>query len=44
MGVITGSDQLSGPVLATIFLLIGAGFAALGYVVQGDAREEFGAA
>lgn len=44
MGAITGSDQLSVPVMATIFLLIGAGFAALGYVVQGDARDEFGTA
>lgn len=44
MGVITGSDELSVPVMATIFFLIGAGFAALGYIVQGDVRDEFGTA
>ena len=39
-GLITGSDELSVPVLATIFLLIAAGFVALGFVVQGDSVEE----
>jgi len=43
-GLITGSDELSVPVLATIFLLIAAGFVALGFVVQGDAVEEMKAA
>ncbi len=38
--LITGSDELSVPVLATIFLLIAAGFVALGFVVQGDSVEE----
>jgi hypothetical protein len=44
MGVISGSDELSTPVLATIFLLIAAGFVALGFVVQGDSVEEMSAA
>jgi hypothetical protein len=44
MVLITGSDELSVPVLATIFLLIAAGFVALGFVVQGDAGEEMSAA
>jgi peptidoglycan/LPS O-acetylase OafA/YrhL len=44
MGMITGSDELSVPVLATLFSLIAAGFIALGYVVQGDAGEELRAA
>ncbi len=44
MGAITGSDNLGVPIMATIFLLIGVGFAALGYVVQRDARDEFGTA
>jgi hypothetical protein len=43
-GLITGSDELSVPVLATIFLLIAAGFVAIGFVVQGDAVEEMRAA
>ena len=43
-GLITGSDELSVPVLATIFLLIAAGFVALGFVVQGDSVEEMKAA
>jgi hypothetical protein len=42
--MITGSDELSVPVLATIFLLIAAGFVALGFVVQGDSIEEMSAA
>ena len=42
--LITGSDELSVPVLSTIFLLIAAGFIALGFVVQGDAGEEMRAA
>ena len=42
--LITGSDELSVPVLATIFLLIAAGFVALGFVVQGDSVEEMSAA
>jgi hypothetical protein len=40
METITGSDDLSGPILATIFLLVAAGFVALGFVVQGDSVEE----
>ncbi len=44
MSLITGSDDLSGPILATIFLLIAAGFVALGFVVQGDSVEEMRAA
>jgi hypothetical protein len=44
MSVITGSDDLSGPILTTIFLLIAAGFVALGFVVQGDSVEEMKAA
>jgi len=44
MSLITGSDDLSGPILATIFLLIAAGFVALGFVVQGDSVEEMKAA
>jgi len=44
MGMITGSDDLSGPILTTIFLLIAAGFVALGFVVQGDSVEEMRAA
>ncbi len=44
MTLITGSDELSVPVLATIFLLIAAGFVTLGFVVQEDAREEMRAA
>ena len=43
-GLITGSDELSVPVLATIFLLIAADFVALGFVVQGDSVEEMKAA
>ncbi len=43
-GLITGSDELSVPVLASIFLLIAAGFVALGFVVQGDSVEEMRAA
>jgi hypothetical protein len=43
-GIITGSDELSVPILATTFLLIGAGFVALGFVVQGDSVEEMSAA
>lgn len=44
MGLITGSDDLSGPILTTIFALIAAGFVALGFVVQGDSVEEMRAA
>jgi len=44
MSMITGSDDLSGPILTTIFLLIAAGFVALGFVVQGDSVEEMRAA
>ena len=44
MEAITGSDDLSGPILATIFLLVAAGFVALGFVVQGDSVEEMKAA
>jgi len=44
MSMITGSDDLSGPILTTIFLLIAAGFVALGFVVQGDSVEEMKAA
>ena len=44
IGLITGSDELSTPVLAIIFFLIGAGFVALGFVVQGDSAEEMRAA
>jgi len=44
MSLITGSDDLSGPILATIFLLVAAGFVALGFVVQGDSVEEMKAA
>ncbi len=40
MGVTTGSDVVSGPILASIFFRIAAGFVALGYVVQGDSGEE----
>jgi 4-hydroxybenzoate polyprenyltransferase len=43
-GLITGSDELSVPVLSTIFLLIAAGFVTLGFVVQGDSVEEMTAA
>jgi len=44
MSLITGSDDLSGPILATIFLLVAAGFVTLGFVVQGDSVEEMKAA
>ncbi len=44
METITGSDDLSGPILTTIFLLIAAGFVTLGFVVQGDSVEEMKAA
>ncbi len=44
METITGSDDLSGPILATIFLLVAAGFVALVFVVQGDSVEEMKAA
>ncbi len=43
MSVITGNDDLSGPILTTIFAPIAAGFIALGFVVQGDAVEEMSA-
>ena len=42
MIMVTGSDELPVPITATIFFLIAAGFITLGYVVQGDAREETG--
>ena len=42
--LITGSDELSVPILATTFSLTAAGVIALGYVVQGDAGEEMSAA
>ena len=44
MELITVSDELIPPIMATIFLLIAGGFVALGYVVQGDAGEEMRAA
>jgi hypothetical protein len=40
MTLITGSDELSEPTMATIFALIAAGFIALGYVVQADTGDE----
>jgi hypothetical protein len=44
MSIITGSDELETPVMVTIFLLIAAGFVALGFVVQGDSVEDMRAA